>query len=451
MLHHPVGSPSKSAKVSILGGERGGEKYTPEAILFRMRKEQTWGTIITIHGKSTTFEARYTYRKQRICKRFKDKLSAQGWLNSEKTLVEADKKGISKWTTPSERKRQEQALERRKRLLCDYVTEEFAPNWLDYSADGTELAEGSKRKHREYLRHFSHAFFWKYPIAEISTEDINRWLGDIDNFNGPTPRKKTFQLLKSVYTKAVNEGVVNRSPVTMKSPPVPKSTQAEIPPATGEELKIIYNAMPECTRVSVWLGAILDLRIGEVVSLQVRDFNPKTQTLRIQHSAATHSGLKDTKNTTSNTTQPVPPVLAELLTSVCEGKNPTDRIVHSSRGSSITTNRLRDHFDAAKLKAERPDLVFHTLRATSITAAVQVGASLRETMRWGRHADAATSIERYQRASGTERMREIADGIESALMGHEPTAEELKQDIAETKRHLAELEAKLDALNHQNR
>lgn len=410
-----------------------------------------FGSVIKRGDRKSTYRAKYDYKGQTVSKTFHDRLSAQAWLNSEKSRVEADKAGVTKWSSPTERKRQEQALERRRRLLCDYVTEEFAPNWLDYSADGTELAEGSKRKHREYLRHLTHAFFWKYPISEISTEDINRWLADIDNFNGPTPRKKTFQLLKSVYTKAVNEGVVNRSPVTMKSPPVPKSKQAEIPPATGEELKIIYNAMPECTRVAVWLGAILDLRIGEVVSLQVKDFNSKTQTLRIQHSAATHSGLKDTKNTTSNTTQPVPPVLAELLTGVCEGKNPTDRIVHSSRGVSITTNRLRDHFDAAKLKAERPDLVFHTLRATSITAAVQVGASLRETMRWGRHADAATSIERYQRASGTERMREIADGIESALMGHEPTAEELEQDIAETKRHLAELEAKLDALNHQKR
>lgn len=349
-----------------------------------------FGSAIKRGDRKSTYRAKYDYKGQTVSKTFHDRLSAQAWLNSEKSRVEADKAGVTKWTSPTDRKRQEQALERRRRLLCDYVMEDFAPNWLSYSADGTELAEGSKRKHREYLRHLTHAFFWKYPIAEISTEDVNRWLNDIDNFNGPTPRKKTFQLLKSVYTKAVNEGVVNRSPVTMKSPPVPKSKQAEIPPATGEELKIIYNAMPECTRVAVWLGAILDLRIGEVVSLQVRDFNPKTQTLRIQHSAA-------------------------------------------------------------KLKAERPDLVFHTLRATSITAAVQVGASLRETMRWGRHADAATSIERYQRESGTERMREIADSIESALMGHKPTKEELETAIAETKKRLTELETQLTALLHQNK
>ena len=72
-------------------------------------------------------------------------------------------------------------------------------------------------------------------------------------------------------------------------------------------------------------------------------------------------------------------------------------------------------------------------------------------MTYGRHSDAATSIARYQRASGNDRMRQISAGVENRLMGHEPTREELEEEIRQTKRHLTELEAKLDALNHQNR
>lgn len=100
--------------------------------------------------------------------------------------------------------------------------EEFAPTWLNYSSDGAELTAGSKRKHREYLAHLSHAFFWKYHLAGITTEDINRWLSNLDNFGGATPRKKTFHLLKAVYAKAVAEGAVDKSPVTMKAPRNPK-------------------------------------------------------------------------------------------------------------------------------------------------------------------------------------------------------------------------------------
>ena len=398
-----------------------------------------------------TFRAKYTYHGEVITKTFKDRLSAEAWLNSERSRVEADKAGITKWTSPTERKRQEEAVKRRKTLFCDYVLDEFAPTWLEYAADGSKLAAGSQRKHREYLAHLSHAFFWKYPLTGITTEDINRGLADINNFGGATPRKKTFQLLKSVYSKAVAEGAVAKSPVTMKAPAVPKSKQAQIPPATAEELQAIYANMPSSTRLSVWLGAILDLRIGEVVSLQVQDWNPKTQTLRVCHSADEHGGLKSTKTATSNTTQPVPPQLAKLISEACEGKKPADFIVTCADGTHITPNRLRDHFNAAKTKAGRPDLHFHTLRATSITAAVAAGASLKDTMQWGRHADAATSIERYQRASGSERMREIANGIEDTLMGHEPTVEELNGQIADMKKRLAKLEAQRDAISHQNR
>ncbi len=399
-----------------------------------------------------TFRAKYTYHGEVITKTFKDRLSAEAWLNGERSRVEADKAGITKWTSPAERKRQETAIERRRVLFCDYVTDEFAPTWLNYATDGSELAAGSKRKHREYLAHLSHAFFWKYPLTGITTEDINRWLSDIDNFGGATPRKKTFQLLKSIYAKAVAEGAVEKSPVTMKAPAVPKSRQAQIPPATAEELQIIYANMPSTTRISVWLGAILDLRIGEVVSLQVQDWNSKTQTLRVCHSTDENGGLKTTKTAASNTTQPVPPQLGKLISEACEGKRPTDFIVTCSDGTHITPNRLRDHFNDAKIKAGRPDLHFHTLRATSITAAVATGASLKDTMAWGRHADAQTSIERYQRASGSERMREIANGIEDTLMGHDPTVDELEAEIAATKKRLADLESQLDALlRHQNR
>lgn len=431
-------------------GTRGGTRFGyPTRHSGTMRTK--FGSVIHRADRGT-FRAKYTYHGEVITKTFKDRLTAEAWLNGERSRVEADKAGITKWTSPTERKRQKEAIKRRRTLFCDYVLDEFAPTWLEYAADGSKLASGSQRKHREYLNHLTHAFFWKYPLTGITTEDINRWLADLNNFNGgATPRKKTFQLLKAVYAKAVAEGAVSKSPVTMKAPAVPKSRQAQIPPATADELQTIYAAMPTTTRISVWLGAILDLRIGEVVSLQVQDWNPKTQTLRVCHSAAEKGGLKATKTATSNTTQPVPPQLGKLIDEACNGKKPADFIVTCADGTHITPNRLRDHFNEAKTKAGRPDLHFHTLRATSITAAVATGASLKDTMVWGRHADAATSIERYQRASGTERMREIANGIESTLMGHEPTREELESEIQKTKEHLAKLEAQLDALNYQNK
>ena len=438
----------KYANVNEMGTHRGTRNGHPSRHSGTMHTK--FGSVV-YRADRNSFRAKYKYNGEVITRTFKDRLAAEAWLNGERSRIEADKAGIKQWTSPTERKRQETAIERRRVLFCDYVMEEFATTWLNYAADGSELAAGSKRKHREYLNHLSQAFFWKYPLTGITTEDINRWLADLDNFGGAAPRKKTFQLLKAVYSKAVAEGAVSKSPVTMKAPAVPKSRQAQIPPATAEELQTIYEAMPETTRIAVWLGAILDLRIGEVVSLQCRDWNPKTQTLRVCHSADEHGGLKDTKTSSSNTTQPVPPQLGKLISEAVDGKKSDDFIVTCADGTHITPNRLRDHFNNAKTKAGRPDLHFHTLRATSITAAVNTGASLKDTMQYGRHADAQTSIERYQRASGSERMREIANGIEYALMGHEPTVEELEKEIADIEKRLAKLKAQRDALIHQNK
>lgn len=431
------------ANVNEMGTQRGTRNEHPSRHTGHMRTK--FGSVVARADRGT-FRAKYTYHGEIITKTFKDERSAQAWLSAEKALVEADKAGIKHWSSPAERKRQETAIERRRVLFCDYVMEEFAPTWLEYAADGSKLAAGSQRKHREYLNHLSQAFFWKYPLTGITTEDVNRWLANLENFGGATPRKKTFQLLKAVYAKAVAEGAVPKSPVSMKAPAVPKSRQAQIPPATAEELQIIYANMPKTTRIAVWLGAILDLRIGEVVSLQVQDWNPKTQTLHVCHSADADGGLKATKTAASNTTQPVPPQLGKLISEAVDGKKSDDFIVTCADGTHITPNRLRDHFNNAKTKAGRPDLHFHTLRATSITAAVNTGASLKDTMQYGRHADAQTSIERYQRASGSERMREIANGIEDALMGHEPTVEELEKEIADIEKRLAKLKAQRDAL-----
>ena len=37
-------------------------------------------------------------------------------------------------------------------LLCDYVMEEFAPTWLNYSSDGAELPQEAKESIGNTLR-----------------------------------------------------------------------------------------------------------------------------------------------------------------------------------------------------------------------------------------------------------------------------------------------------------
>lgn len=159
-----------------------------------------------------------------------------------KALVEADKAGIKQWSSPAERKRQETAIERRRVLFCDYVMEEFAPTWLEYAADGSKLAAGSQRKHREYLNHLSQAFFWKYPLTGITTEDVNRWLANLENFGGATPRKKNIPTTQSRLRQGSSRGGRTQIPSQYESP---GSAQIATSPNTPSNSRRASNHLRE--------------------------------------------------------------------------------------------------------------------------------------------------------------------------------------------------------------
>ena len=114
-------------------------------------------------------------------------------------------------------------------------------------------------------------------------------------------------------------------------------------------------------------------------------------------------------------------------------------------GGIMSDPALRRLFNRAAEKAGRPDLHFHTLRATAIDAATHQGATLRETMALGRQDDEKTSIERYQRAS-TSRLKELSNKVADLLLPHERTIEEVEQEITETRQKLQELERELASL-----
>lgn len=249
--------------------------------------------------------------------------------------------------------------------------------------------------------------------------------------------------------KAQLTGLIDRSPVTMRAPKLPKSRQAQIPVATWQELEAIYNGMPEYCRIAVYLGACFDLRINEVCALQVKDFDLGLRVLHVRHSVGKGEGdkgyrrLKGTKTASSTADLHIPAAMLPMIERQTTGRDGDSMLIESPKTGGIMSDpALRRLFNQAAADAGRPDLHFHTLRATAIDAAMHQGATLRETMALGRHDDEKTSVERYQRAS-TERLRELSDNVAASLLPHRRTREAVERDIAETKERLARLEAEL--------
>lgn len=411
-----------------------------------MRTKGSWGTVI-YDKKRNTYRARYQnpHMPGRTVQRvFADKLTAQGWLAQEQRLVEADKAGLGTWTHPSERDAARKAEQEKRRLVFrDYATE-FVEQWR--RKDGRPFEEATKRKNNEYLRHLLQAPFAGKTLTNVTEADIHTWLATPME---PTPRLRAFQLLKRIMLKAQQTGLIDRSPVTMSAPKLPKSKQAQIPVATQEQLEAIYQAMPRYCRIAVYLGACFDLRINEVCALQVRDFDLPRRQLHVRHSVGKGKGdkglrrLKDTKTAASNAILPIPEGIVSMLEEQIGDRGPDAMLIASPKTGGIMTDpALRRLFNRAAAEAGRPDLHFHTLRATAVDAATHQGATLRETMALGRHDDERTSVERYQRAS-TDRLRELSNKVADSLLPRRRTRADVERDIATARKRLQELEAEL--------
>lgn len=420
--------------------------------LYGMRTNGTWGSIRKrIRNGTVRYIASYPNPLIKQGPRiesspFKTEREAANWLKGEEALVRDHRSGVRTWTTPKERKEAQQIRnEKRLTSMEDYVIRYLQ----DYrKQDGSVPAEAYKRKLNEYATHLSRTEIWRKPIASITPEDIQKWLNhsDID----PTPRLRAWQMLKAVMQKAVDEGLVDKNPVQGHAPKVPPSRQATIPPASPMELSCIADNMPESEKIAIWLGATTDLRIGEICALQVGDIDLHAKMLHVRHSVGRGEGdrgarrLKAPKTMSSARDIPIPPRLAELLAEQMRGRKPEDMLIPAARAEDgiLRDQTLRRHFDQAKRKANRPDLHFHSLRAGAITAMVEAGATLRETMELGGHSDVSTSVQRYQRTTQA-RKREIIANVESANMRPRRTRQQIQAEIRQTKRLLQQLEKEL--------
>lgn len=420
-----------------------------------MRSE--FGTITfrkNAAGEATSLKVRYVNPlnpSKRVLKSFPlgSKAIAQAWLDSEERYRDECRRDGVRWLSPKER---EEADKKR-----EIPFREYARKFLDSyrTADGRELEEGSRRKKRESVAHLDE-FFGDMPVSGIDEETVDRWF-DGEHAEGQHAFRRSYQTLKAICRKAVREGILEAQPCVRPNPKLPRSGQAEIPPASREELGLIYEAMPDYLRIAVYLGAVFGLRISEVCALQRRDFDFKHGLLHVRHSIGRGEGdvgglvLKATKTESSNADLPIPssfvPMLKSHLAAFCDPDSDA-MVIRPRKAGIMSPNSLRDAFDRARLAADRPDLHFHTLRATAITAAAVVGGTPKEVQRYGRHADAEISLSLYQRATEGGGRR-LSDKVFEALVVPERTRGLVAAELEDARRQLREAEDRVRRLTEE--
>lgn len=413
-----------------------------------MRTKGAWGSVFK-RKDSGKWRAAYPHPLKpdaKVVRDFARKEDAQLWLRQEHRRVEDHWAGICRWTSPQERREAQRQQEQAERTSF----KQYATQWVQAYPARKRLEASSRHKVEEQVNRLLTASWTNKAIGDITTQDITRWIHDEETKNQPYALTRACSRMKSIFATAVEEGVIATNPCPATLPQQPAhSKQEEIPPVTPTELKTLYDNMPSAYQLTVLLGATLGLRIGEVVSLQRRDIDLEHRKLYVRHSFDMYTG--EVKSPKTKTSEAIKTIDEDLLPYIEQKLNqissePNTWLFSSARTSKpISPNTLRELFNKAKQKAGRPDLHFHTLRATAITTAwTMPGMSPKQIMNFSRHADEDSNL-RYQRTSDASEAI-IAHHVAKVLLPQQRTKEIIEREIAETEQRLAELKAELAAI-----
>jgi integrase len=207
-------------------------------------------------------------------------------------------------------------------------------------------------------------------------------------------------LLFSILKAAVDDRVIEHNPCTIRAGGSAKTVK-KVQIATPAEVDTIAANMPDRYAPMILLGAWAALRFGELAALRRRAIDLDRAVVHVDHAVVAVKGEQikgDPKSAAGTREVAFHAGLIEPLREHLERYCPDlDSLVFPGvLGGYLRPATFYDAFYPAREAAGRPDLKFHDLRHTGITAyAALPGVTPAELMRWSGHTTLAVS-HRYQ-------------------------------------------------------
>lgn len=341
--------------------------------------------------------------------------AAEDWLRKAEYEIEE-----RIWVPPQEVKRREAS----KTITFDA----YFPDWLEQRRFRGKPLKASTKYHNEgYYRNHISPVLGDKPISEITAQDVHDFRESLDS-SQPDMVHCTMKVLRAMIHSAMKTGLDGTPPLLTTNPLIESEPNVvrkkEIEPGTENEIRLIYEAMPTQYALSVYIAALVGLRIGEVCALKVSDIELRSHRLRVERTrSTTPNALESTtspKTERSTRTEPIPSELVPMIREHVKTLNLTesDWLFPSALNHSepIRTNTLRSYYTNAKKRSGvRMSLNFHALRHTCLTWLAQSGATVKELMDMAGHSDPKIAMV-YQHAAD-ERRREQAEALGGRLFG----------------------------------
>lgn len=437
-----------------------------------MKAEQTasknrrrrWGTIIErkdTDGRIISYQARYVNPidpTKKVTRNFGVEYEAEvhRWLDEERYLVTLHRKGIKEWVHPLKR-------EAKCPTFSEYAENYFA-NYR--KANGDPLSGRSRKSNQNDIAKLNKTFGDK-PLDAISEAMVNEWYEESRKSTTPATFEhlcRTFKRIMLAASQPQYDGappLISLSPCRFRIQKVTSSRRFQ-PPITPDQANELVSLFPDHYRLAIWISLLVGgLRIGEVCGLQIGDFNFDTMQLHVQRSV--NRGPEDKgryqlcalKTESSNKIVPIPhiliPMIQNHISQFCPDDKPETMLFRSRLSNDwlLAPNTVQAQFRFVRKKIGRPDISFHSLRATHATMYVLEGGTMREAMDELGHRSISVAVNHYQRIVPQHR-RDTTELLAYRYMPSDDT-DSLRTIIAKKEQEMGRLQKDIERLRKQLR
>ena len=283
-------------------------------------------------------------------------------------------------------------------------------------------------------------------LADIQPSTIQGWLRTLAGLSG-NYQKVMYANVSSVFTAAVDDGLIPKNPCKAPSVRRPKSDPRKLKPWTREQAMAVRDQLPDQFKLVVDLGIGLGLRQGEIFGLSLDDIDLNTGEIEIKRQVkllGSNRQLFGPPKGRKIHTVPLPDRVLELINDhvtrypprsvtlpwdKSDGPERTfDLILYSRESRALNRNYFnpkiwRPALRAAGLEAKRENGC-HALRHFYASTLLDAGESILALSEYLGHADPGFTLRTYTHLmpSSTERTKAAIDAMLSVPSApHEPS------------------------------
>jgi len=264
---------------------------------------------------------------------------------------------------------------------------EWCQTWLQgYSNNRLSTVKQA----RSHIKHIESAFGSR-QLASVRPSEVKTWTVKLrEQGLAVSTVYAIHNRLSQIYSDAVHDGLVPRSPVSRRTSPGAPKQRAYV--ATTEQVWALHDAMPENMRPVVLLGAFAGLRVAEISALRVTDVDLMRGIIR----PAIQYPNDPLKTDTSKTPIPIPLELALEINRV-PAKWGSETFVVNAYGRIAPPYALDRVFAKAREEVEGlPDgFRIHDLRHYFASLLIASGLDVKVVQSRLRHASAKTTLDTY--------------------------------------------------------